>query len=696
MGTALIDDAAVDDRPVDASADGGADETGPATRPIHRLRDLDRRGRWIAALFAGALALAPLLAFAWAAPGWTPSNDPALMALRSLDVGTSRTPLTGQPSTSANYTSDRDVVNHPGPTHFYLMAPAVRVLGVAVGMLTVSVLITGGCVLLAAWAVYRQLGPPGGVIGAVVLGAITFTTGASTLINPVSSNIARYPLLCSMVLVWCLLCGDIRLLPLASAMLSFTAQQHLSVLPTVGVVAAAGTIGFLVAWGGQGRWREPEARRRLAWWGGGAVAVALVIWSPVLYQQFFGKGTPNLTAMATFAQHDERPSLGMGSAVRQAAHVLGLPPILGQLNLSGEWLLADVSPFTWVTAAAVVVLTAFLGWRWRRTEPRRTAMVIAAGIVLAAGLVNGSSVPEGLEKLRLSLYHWAWPLVLFVTLALGLAVVDLAKRVPLLQRPWVPTLACGLAALAIVVPSAANPRIDRRSNTLMDAYSPVERGYLDQLVDQVLAERDQIDGPVVLLERGQRSWFNGLREALAVELEDRGGLVVQHPRFLWMGIHHDRLADRDAVRSGLVLVVDEVVTGDVAAQVDVPGRVIAEVGPDRPFDREAFDELVDQATTRETVEIGADGQRAIERMSSDRSELFRASLFFLPAHADEALVDRETLEFLRDHPLDAPRLDPDLIDRVLDSLPAAQQPRLRVFLLDRDEIRDFARPGGEL
>jgi hypothetical protein len=617
------------------------------------------------------------------------------MALRSLDVGTSRTPLTGQPSTSANYTSDRDVVNHPGPTHFYLMAPAVRVLGVAVGMLTVSVLITGGCVLLAAWAVYRQLGPPGGVIGAVVLGAITFTTGAATLINPVSSNIARYPLLCSMVLVWCLLCGDIRLLPLAAAILSFTAQQHLSVLPTVGVVAAAGTVGFLLAWGGEGRWREAEARRRLARWGGGAVAVALVIWSPVLYQQFFGKGTPNLTAMATFAQHDERPSLGMGSAVRQAAHVLGLPPILGQLDLSGEWLLADVSPFTWVTAAAVVLLTAYLGWRWRRTEPRRTAMVITAGIVLVAGLVNGSSVPEGLEKLRLSLYHWAWPLVLFVTLALGLAVVDLAKRVPVLQRPWVPTLACGLAALAIVVPSAVNPQIDRRSNTLMDAYSPVERGYLDRLVDQVLDERDQIDGPVVLLERGQRSWFNGLREALAVELEDRG-FVVQHPPFLQLGIHHDRLAHRDTVRSGLVLVVDEVVTGDVAAELDVPGRLIAEVTPDRSFDREAFDELVDQATTGETVEISADGQRAIDGMSSDRSALFQASLSFLPAHAEEALIDRETLEFLRDHPLDAPRLDPDLVDRVLDSLPSAEQPRLRVFLLDRDEIRAFARPGGEL
>jgi hypothetical protein len=691
MGTVLIDDTAVADAPSDDQV-GGVDEARPAPRQVHRLRDLDARGRCLAVAFALALALAPLLAFAWAAPDWTPSNDPALMALRSLDVGTSRTPLTGQPSTSANYTSDRDIVNHPGPTHFYLMAPAVRVLGVAIGMLTVSVLITGACVLIAAWAIYRQLGPPGGVLGAVVLGAITFTTGASTLVNPVSSNIARYPLLCSMVLIWCLLCGDIRLLPLATALLSFTGQQHLSVLPTVGVVSIAGLAGFLVVWGGQGRWREAAARRELARWGGIAAGVGLVIWSPVLFQQFFGKGTPNLTAMAQFAQHDERPTLGMGSAARQAAHVLGLPPILGQMNLSGLWLLDDVSPLTWSTAALVVVAVALLGWRWRRTQPRRAAVAVAAGIALVAGLVNGSSVPEGLESHRLSLYHWAWPLVLFVTLTLGLAVIDLVRRSRLAERPWLPTLACGLAVVAIVIPSAVNPHLDRRSNTLIDAYSPVKRGYIDRLVDQVLDQRDRIDGPVVLLERGQTDWFLGLREALAVELEDRG-FVVQHPQNLWTGVHHDRLADRDSVQSGLVLVVDEVVTDDVAARIDVPGEQIAEVTADRPFDHEAFDELVAQATTGEDVRISADGQRAIDRMSSARGGLFAASLSFMPAQAETALIDPQMLTFLRDHPLDAPRLDPDLVERVLDTLPPPDEPRLRVYLLDRDEIRNFARPG---
>jgi hypothetical protein len=609
------------------------------------------------------------------------------MALRTFDVGTSRTPLTGQPSTSAHYTSDREVVNHPGAVHFYLMAPVVRVLGVALGMITVSVVITGGCVLLAAWAIHRQLGPPGAIVGAVVLGAITFTTGASTLVNPVSSNIARYPLLCSAVLTWCLLCGDIRLLPLAGAVLSFTALQHLSVLPTVGVMGVAGLAGFLAVWGGDGRWRDAAARRDLARWGGAAVGVGLVIWSPVLYQQLFGRGTPNLTAMASFARHDERPSLGMGSAVGQVAHVLGLPPMLGQQDLSGDWLLADVSPLTWITAGLVVAAVAISGWRWRRAAPRRAAVAVAAGIALVAGLVNGSSVPEGLEKYRLSLYHWAWPLVLFATLALGLAVGELAQRAPVARRPWVPRVACAAAVLAIVVPAAVNPALDRPSNTLVDAYSPVRRGYLDRLVDQVLAERGGIDGPVVLLERGQRSFFSGLREALAIELEDRG-LVVQHPRLLWTGIHYERLADGDTLQSGLVLVVDEGVTGDAAAELEVPGRLIAEVGP-APVDEEAYDELLAQLRDGGEIEVSAEAQRAFDE-TGRRGELSRATLSFLPARAEAALVDRSTLELLRDHPLDAPRLDPVLIRRVLDSLPTAEEPRMRVFLLDRDEIRAFA------
>src|SRR4029453_6135418 len=99
---------------------------------VHRLRDLDRGQRRFALAFGVALALAPVLAFVHYAPHWFPDGDPALMAMRSLDVGTRRTPLIGQPSLSFTYVPDQ-VVNHLGAVHFYLMAPFVRVLGVNLG-----------------------------------------------------------------------------------------------------------------------------------------------------------------------------------------------------------------------------------------------------------------------------------------------------------------------------------------------------------------------------------------------------------------------------------------------------------------------------------------------------------------------------------------------------------------------------------
>jgi hypothetical protein len=312
-------------------------------RAVHRLRDLDRRGRWVAVAFAVALALAPAVAFLRYLPDWVPAGDPAYMGLRALDVGGGRTPLVGQPSTSAEYV-DGAMVHHLGPTHFYLMAPFVRLLGVAVGMLLVSVLLTGGSVLVAAWGVFRQLGPRGGVVAAVVLTGITFTTGASSLVNPVSSSISGYPLLCSAVLLWCLLCGDMKLLPPTALVVSFTAQQHLAVLPALAlmtVIAAAGCVALE-------RRRGEELIRRAGW----AVVVAGVTWSPVIVQELFGH-PGNISQLSEFAGSSDRPRLGTGVAVEQVVHALGLPPLIGQPDIDGGWFFRPMSPLTWVSAFAV-------------------------------------------------------------------------------------------------------------------------------------------------------------------------------------------------------------------------------------------------------------------------------------------------------------------------------------------------------
>lgn len=700
-----------------AGPDGDASRGGPRY-PVHRLRDLSRAGKVWAALFALGLLLAPALAFAWAAPDWVPANDPALMGLRALDVGTSATPLTGQPSTSAHYVGGERPVDHPGPIHFYVMKPFVEALGISIGMITTSVLITGGCVVISAWAIFRQLGRGAGVAGAVALGAITFTTGASSLVNPVSSSIAGYPLLCSMVMLWCLVCGDLRLLPLAAAVVSFAAQQHLSVLPSL--VAA---LGLTLAVAALGQWRirsRPEAPTRREWavWGGSALAVSLVLWAPLLLQEVTGR-PGNLTLMVQFAGNSDREPLGLSSAIDQLVNTLSLTRLLFRTNLDGATVLKAPTTATYLSAAGVVAALAALAVWWRRTHPRRTLLVASIGIVAVSGVVNGSSVPDSLEQLRLPFYHWTFALSLLILVALGLGVVDVAKR--LLPAPgWAlarPALA-GVGLVALVTPAVINPSIDRRSNTLVAAYSPVKRSVIAELADEIAAHRDDMGDDVLLMSRGGL-YFDGLSESVNALLADGGTelkLTASHLFF----VNDERLTDRTSVDGG-VLIVQETIGSDH----DAPGKLIGEATIVDGFDGDAYDLLVDQAEAYaasqegkeltlgpelraefpdippEVLDLAVSGTepspddiaRLLRSMTTPESiaevqDLLRA--LNIPGNAQHTMADPAVLQVVVDHPGAVPYLDHDAAESLLRSLPEdfrADQPlRLRAYQLSRGEV----------
>src|SRR5690606_32681895 len=139
-----------------------------------------------------------------------------------------------------------------------------------------------------------------------------------------SSNFGRMALLAAAVGVWALLCGDLRTAPLTAAFWTFAAQQHLSVLPAGAVLIAAGVVA-LAFW----IWRLRGAgRRRALAWTGAALAVGLVLWAPVLYQEVTGD-PGNLTALSQYSGDDQREDLGRRSAVNQLANALGPRPFLG-------------------------------------------------------------------------------------------------------------------------------------------------------------------------------------------------------------------------------------------------------------------------------------------------------------------------------------------------------------------------------
>jgi hypothetical protein len=566
-----------------ASVPAGGHGPHPA---VHRLRDLDRRARWTATAFAAALVLSPLVALAIYLPGWGPSGDPALMALRALDVGTADTPLLGQPSSSGVY-SGASNVHHLGPLHFYLLAVPVRALGGAAGMLVVSVAITGTCLVTSAWAVFRQLGRTAGVIAALTLATIAFTTGASALVNPVSSSIAGYPLLLSAVLLWCVACGDLRLLPAATAAVSFTAQQHLSVVIATGVITAGG-LALLAATAWSAGWhRDPATRRALGRAVGAAGVVAAVLWTPPLAQQAVGDDG-NLGRVLGFAADGNEQTLGPTSAVWQVVHVLGFPPLLGRTDLIGFTLLTRPRLSEWAGAAVVAACVAWSAWRWRSTHPRRARLGAMTGVVAVAGLLNGSSVPVGLEQFRLAFYHWAWPLSLFVVVVLGLAAVDAVRHLwPSVTSAFASGARArraltGLAVVAVAAPALVNPTLDRRTNTLPAANQTFHRDVTDELVDGILAHRGEIGERTVLLARNEPI-YTGVSGALAFGLIERGlGLRLTYADRRYVA--DSRLVDRVALDGALVVVYDQEVAGETPAG----GELIAEVavGDRGPFGSE--------------------------------------------------------------------------------------------------------------
>lgn len=668
----------------------GDSDHGPE-RAVHRLRDLTRGERWWALAAALALLAAPVVAVAMFVPDWTPAGDPALMGLRSLDVGTANTPTIGQPSQSRLYAETVHSVHHPGASHFYLMALPIRVLGAPLGMPLVSLLIVGSCLVVAVWAIFRRLGRTAGLVSAAVLALVAFTTGPGSLVNPVSSNIACYPLLATAVLWWCVAAGDVRLLPLATGFASFTAQQHLSVVPATTVLVAGGLAALAVLGWRAGRWAVSGERRELRRFGLRALGLGLLLWSPVIAQQFLGDAG-NLGEMWWFARHGNSDNLGLSSAVRQVANVVGLPPALGRTQVSGGDLLADPSPLRWATAAAVLGGVVALCLRWRRQGSPRAALGIGLGLVLAASLANGASVPRGLEMTRITFYHWTWPLSLLVALTYALAVAPVLARLTTRRWPVARPALAGLAVLAVALPTAVNPAFDRRANTAHAAGSPVDVDVVRRLADAVEAEADRMGDHVLLVSRGEPV-FAGVMDALAFELAQRG-IDVKFPLNYRFFVNDDRLVDADRLDGGLVLLVDAPVPPDVPDG----GELLAEATIVPGFDTDAYAELVELARAHDEVVPTPETERHLEQLTGGDEDLEAFVDLLLEEIVENprrAFVNLTILEFVRDHPLEQPAFDPEIVQRVIDGLAAFEEGgsrigALRLYLLDGDEMRDTA------
>lgn len=350
-----------------------------------------------------------------AAEGWFPTFDDAVIANRSFDVLTRHTPVVGQFSLAG---SQGPPTHSPGPMLFWYSALSARgpVWAIPVFASVVNAVCFAGSILLA-----RRRGGMG-LAAVVALGclALVRSLGPVTMAEVWNPWIGLVPLVLLVFLVWSVLDGDRRLLPVAVLVGSFTLQGHLSLMfPSMALLTVAVVGGWLV----------PLARRRPVPGGWRPVLLSIPIgiacWVLPVYQELT-TDPGNLTLLARSG--GEPGGRGGLLAVRATLwRSLGVPPTW----LQGEpdplhFATISFVPIGWpqvVQTAAVLGLLVWVGVLAVRGRDRLLASLVAVAGALVAGMV-ATALTIPLDRGLVAGYTFRWFTIasFVVWLAIGLGL----------------------------------------------------------------------------------------------------------------------------------------------------------------------------------------------------------------------------------------------------------------------------------
>lgn len=670
---------------------------------MHRLRDLSRRQALVAAAMV-VLVVAPFASSILRARSmhWLPSGDDALIGLRSWDAFSANRPLLGQGSTSHLYGHDGGT-SHPGPIEFYWLAAPIRLLGPAAGTILAVAAVNLAAVLTASWVVLRRAGPAVAAWSMVLTSLLLWSEGTAILTDPISSNAGGISLLALAVVAWAVVDGDVRLLPLGVLFGSWVAQQHLAIVvpsATLVLFAVAGVVALAVvrrrARTAPSSVADPEAAGeagddpivldppRLWPWVSGAVALGLVLWSPVLWQQVTGS-PGNLTAIAEYQQVSDTPSLGPMAAFRLAVRTAGFPPLLTRADLTGRsFVLGPLQPFEvliGVASYAALVATVVVAWARRRSL---ALLALTTLVLAAAGAYNGSTIPNSIESFRINFYRTAFVVAWLTWLVLGwagaLAVRSLLARRDQRVPALLPRLAPALALVVMVVPTVANLTTTSYNDGRRDQDGFVA---MRTMADAAVAAADEAGAQrVTLVLRGKAAVLS-TGQAVALELEAAGYDVVvpeQEERF-W----GHRAMEQGDDPGELVLLL---ATGRGVPPEGVPGRTISRYDMNADL-RGALTPLVEQARSADPVP-SAEADELLADRFDPMSRVYAKGLLDDIAFAPEPiLTDAKLLQLIADGYYDRPTFDADQIRELQALLPAPtvnEDDVLELRVLTRDEL----------
>ncbi len=544
------------------------------------------RGEQVLLAALVAMVVVPVLGagIRLASEGWFPTFDDAVIANRSYDVLTRDTPLVGQFSLAG---SRGPSTHSPGPMLFWYSALSVRgpVWAIPVFASVVNAACFAGSILLA-----RRRGGIG-LAAVVALGclALVRSLGPVTMAEVWNPWIGLVPLVLLVFLVWSVLDGDRRLLPVAVLVGSFTLQGHLSLLfPSLALLVVAVV----------GGWGVPLVRRR-AVPGGWApvllsVPVGLVCWALPVYQEL----TTDPGNLTLLARSGGEPG-GRGGVMAVKATLwrsLGVPP---------TWLQAEPDPFHFasisfvpvgwpqvVQTAAVLGLLGWVGVLALRTRDRLVASLVAVAGALVAGMV-ATALTIPLDRGLVAGYTFRWFAIasFVVWLAIGLGL----WRVLLLPA-WRARLAGSSsgAGRPALVRGATSPRV-LSAGALVLGLTALALPWNDQFAFSYEPGRElgavvvgaTEPGGTYLVGRSGR-WDLSFTPVVAHELRKAGRHpVMMRTRIQAFGEHH---APRGERCDGVIVLQEP---GDVLepgarplAEIDVPGsgylgdRIIVSMVPD--------------------------------------------------------------------------------------------------------------------
>lgn len=256
------------------------------------------------------------------------------------------------------------------------------------------------------------------------------------LVNP---RPALLPFTLMMFLVWSVLCGEYRLLPLTALVMSFVAQTHFSMgWPAIGALAVL-VAGLSVFSTRAPRFAPADTQARPTVWLLAALAVTLVCWSGPLLDQALHRPGNLVRIFQTLTANEKKFGLSVGwHAMVEAT---GGRPWWLRLPATGLLRLVDVlsvpsarAIFTWLLIVGGLLIAAVVGFR----RGRRDLLTGAALAIVLEGtiLVVAASTPRALGLQFEKSLLWTSPAGMFVWLAVGWAVVVLVG-----QNRWRPVAA---------------------------------------------------------------------------------------------------------------------------------------------------------------------------------------------------------------------------------------------------------------